>query len=49
MQIFYTGVGAHPRGIHSVPDFLKIMKNEFGPKYTTLYEWIEFSGAEIVI
>jgi hypothetical protein len=49
MQIFYTGVGAHPRGIHSVPEFIHIMKKEFGPIRRTLYEWIEFSGAEIVL
>lgn len=48
MQIFYTGVGAR-RELHSVPEFIYIMKKEFGPIRRTLYEWLEFSGAEIVL
>lgn len=48
MQILYTGIGAH-KYIHSVPEFIQIMKKEFGPLRRTLYEWLEFSGAEIVL
>lgn len=49
MRIYYTGIGANSKGIHQVGEFIHIMKLHFGNHRHTLYEWVEFSGAEIML
>jgi hypothetical protein len=29
--VFYTGIGSHPSGLHTVPDFLRRIRQEFHP------------------
>jgi hypothetical protein len=30
--VFYTGVGSHPSGLHTVRDFLRRIRHEFHPQ-----------------